>query len=161
MVDTVVVAETGDENSLGIVKINFASPEGVYMHDTPHKGLFNDEFRFDSSGCVRIQNIRELIVWLLRDTQGWNRDQIDAEFKSGERTDVKLATPVPLFWTYITAWAVTDGVVNFRNDIYGLDGLDQLSGQAAAPDPAATATAAAAGPNSILDPAPTPGKNGN
>ena len=153
--------DPGDENSLGIVKINFASPEGVYMHDTPHKGLFNDEFRFDSSGCVRIQNIRELIVWLLRDTQGWNRDQIDAEFKSGERTDVKLATPVPLFWTYITAWAVTDGVVNFRNDIYGLDGLDQLSGQAAEPDPAATATAAAAGPNSILDPAPTPGKNGN
>ena len=57
-----------EENSLGTVKINFPSPEGVYMHDTPHKGLFNDDYRFDSSGCVRVQNIRELIVWLLRDT---------------------------------------------------------------------------------------------
>ena len=43
--------DPGDENSLGVVKINFPSPDGVYMHDTPHKGLFNDEFRFDSSGA--------------------------------------------------------------------------------------------------------------
>ena len=63
--------DPGDENSLGIVKINFPSPDGVYMHDTPHKSLFNEDYRFDSSGCVRIQNIRELIVWLLRDTPGW------------------------------------------------------------------------------------------
>ena len=74
--------DPGDNNSLGSVKINFPSPDGVYMHDTPHKGLFNDEFRFDSSGCVRIQNIRELIVWLLRDTPGWSRDQIDADVRA-------------------------------------------------------------------------------
>jgi murein L,D-transpeptidase YcbB/YkuD len=137
--------DPGDENSLGIVKINFASPEGVYMHDTPHKGLFNDEFRFDSSGCVRIQNVRELIVWLLRDTPGWSRDQIDAVFQSGERQDVKVAAPVALFWTYITAWSNPDGVVNFRNDIYSLDGLDQLALQQDAVDPNAPAPAAPQG----------------
>ena len=37
---------------------------------------------------------------------------------------MKLKTPVPLFWVYITAWAATDGVVNFRDDIYSLDGLE-------------------------------------
>ncbi len=125
--------DPGDFNSLGTVKINFYSKDGVYMHDTPAKGLFNDEFRFDSSGCVRIQNIRELITWLLRDTKGWGRDQIDAAFRSGERLDVKLAQQVPVYWVYITAWAVSDGVVNFRNDIYGLDGLDQLASQAGTP----------------------------
>jgi murein L,D-transpeptidase YcbB/YkuD len=117
--------DPGDENSLGIVKINFPSPEGVYMHDTPHKGTFNDDYRFDSSGCVRVQNIRELIVWLLRDTPGWGRDQIEAEFRSGEQLSVPLSQPVALHWTYITAWAATDGVVNFRDDIYNLDGLEQ------------------------------------
>ena len=66
--------DPGDENSLGIVKINFPSPDGVYMHDTPHKGLFNDDYRFDSSGCVRIQNIRELITWILKNTPGQTPD---------------------------------------------------------------------------------------
>lgn len=121
--------DPGDENSLGIVKINFPSPEGVYMHDTPHKGTFNGDYRFDSSGCVRIQNIRELIVWLLRDTPGWSPDAIEAEFRSGERKDVKVTNPVALHWAYITAWSTTDGIVNFRNDIYNLDGLEQYTAE--------------------------------
>ena len=54
-------------------------------------------------------------------------------FVNGERIDVKLVQRVPLFWVYITAWAVTDGVVNFRNDIYGLDGLEQFAAQAETP----------------------------
>ena len=127
--------DPGDENSLGIVKINFPSPDGVYMHDTPHKGLFNDDYRFDSSGCVRIQNIRELITWLLRDTPGQSPDVVENELRTPERLDVRVANPVPLHWTYITAWATEDGIVNFRNDIYNLDGLDQLTADAAGTRP--------------------------
>lgn len=119
--------DPGEENSLGRVKINFPSPDGVYMHDTPHKSLFNEDYRFDSSGCVRIQNIFDLIVWILRDTPGWDRAQVDSEFRSGERIDVKVVNPVQLHWAYITAWSTTDGIVQFRDDIYNLDGLDQFS----------------------------------
>jgi murein L,D-transpeptidase YcbB/YkuD len=122
--------DPSDENSLGVVKINFPSPDGVYMHDTPNKGLFNDEFRFDSSGCVRVQNIRELIYWVLRDTPGQDPAMIDEQFRNGERLDVKVTNPIPLRWVYLTAWAMTDGVVHFRNDIYGLDGLEQYAEQA-------------------------------
>ena len=137
--------DPGDINSLGTVKINFFSKDGVYMHDTPHKGTFNDEFRFDSSGCVRIQNIRELIVWLLRDTPDWSRDQIDAAFRSGERIDAKLdkKKQVPVFWAYITAWSMPDGVVHFRNDIYSLDGLDQMATALGAPGDGLAAPGAA------------------
>lgn len=129
--------DPSDINSLGSVRINFANKDGVYMHDTPLKGLFNDEFRFASSGCVRIQNIRELIIWLLRDTPEWSREQIDAMFTNGERIDAKLKTPVPVYWSYVTAWAVSDGAVHFRSDVYGLDGLDQVP--AAGQDVALTA----------------------
>jgi murein L,D-transpeptidase YcbB/YkuD len=125
--------DPGDDNSMGSVKINFPSPDGVYMHDTPHKGLFNSEFRFDSSGCVRVQNIRELINWILRDTPGWSREQIDAEFRSGNRIDAKVAQPVPVFWIYVTAWANEENVVYFRNDIYGMDGLEQYAAQVQEP----------------------------
>lgn len=147
--------DPGDQNSLGIVKINFASPEGVYMHDTPHKGTFNDDYRFDSSGCVRIQNIRELIAWILKDTPGWTSDQVEAELRGNDRLDVKVVNPVELHWVYITAWSTTDGIVNFRNDIYNLDGLEQYTDGADDNGAPATAGAAPAAPGT--DPTPLPG----
>lgn len=116
--------DPGDFNSLGLVRINFANSDAVFMHDTPNKGLFDTEARFYSSGCVRIQNIRELISWLLRDTPDWGRRRIEAEIRSGDRLDARISEPVQLYWTYITAWAAIEGVVQFRNDIYNLDGLD-------------------------------------
>ena len=83
--------DTGaDLNSLGFVRINIPNPYGVYMHDTPSKGIFGDDFRFVSSGCIRVQDVRDYVAWLLKDTPGWGRDQIDAVIRSGDRLDVKL-----------------------------------------------------------------------
>jgi L,D-transpeptidase YcbB len=115
--------DTGaDINSLGFVRINIPNPYGVYMHDTPEKGVFGDDFRFVSSGCVRVQDVRDYVAWLLKDNPGWNRDQIDQVIRSGQREDVKLTEPVPVYWIYVTAWATPDGVVQFRPDIYQRDG---------------------------------------
>lgn len=123
--------DPGDFNSLGLVKINFHNTEAVYMHDTPNKELFNTEDRFYSSGCVRIQGIRSLISWLLRDTPDWPQSRIDEQYRSGERVDAKLAKPVQLYWTYVTAWAAEEGIVQFREDIYDLDGIDVYVAQQA------------------------------
>ena len=70
--------DPGDFNSLGSIRINFPSKDGVYMHDTPPKNLFGEDLRFHSSGCVRVQNVRELVNWLLQETPGWSRQEIDA-----------------------------------------------------------------------------------
>jgi murein L,D-transpeptidase YcbB/YkuD len=124
--------DTGaDINSLGFVRVNIPNPYGVYMHDTPSKGIFGDDFRFVSSGCVRVQDVRDYVAWLLKDTPGWSRDQIDEVIRSGQRVDVTLTAPVNVYWVYITAWATPDGVVQFREDIYQRDG--------AGPGPMATA----------------------
>ncbi|MCC6889644.1 MAG: L,D-transpeptidase family protein [Hyphomicrobiales bacterium] len=120
--------DPGDFNSLGAIRINFPSPHGVYMHDTPSRNLFGEDFRFHSSGCVRVQNVRELVTWLLANTPGWSRQQIDAVIRSGDRKDARLKTPVPLYWVYVTAWATPDGVVQFRDDIYGRDGIGAAGG---------------------------------
>jgi murein L,D-transpeptidase YcbB/YkuD len=119
--------DPGDFNSLGSMRINFPSKDGVYMHDTPAKGLFGEDMRFHSSGCVRVQNVRELVNWLLMETPGWSRQEIDAVIKSGERKDAKVAKPVPLYWVYVTAWATPDGVTQFREDIYNRDGLGPVA----------------------------------
>jgi murein L,D-transpeptidase YcbB/YkuD len=115
--------DPGELNSLGSIRINFPSKDGVYMHDTPSKNLFGEDFRFHSSGCVRVQNVRELVNWLLTETPGWSRPEIDQVIKSGERKDARIPKPVPLHWVYITAWSTPDGVVQFRDDIYNRDGL--------------------------------------
>ena len=119
--------DPGDFNSLGAIRINFPNAHDVYMHDTPLKNLFGEDFRFHSSGCVRIQNVRELVYWLLSETPGWPRVEVDRVIKSAERKDARLAKPVPLHWVYVTAWATADGVVQFRDDIYGRDGLGPVA----------------------------------
>jgi murein L,D-transpeptidase YcbB/YkuD len=111
-----------DVNSLGVVRINIPNPHGVYMHDTPAKGIFGDDFRFVSSGCVRVQNIRDYVAWILKDAPGWDRDQIDEAIRSGQRIDARPVQPVPVYWVYVTAWA-NDGLVQFRDDIYQRDGF--------------------------------------
>ena len=111
-----------DLNSLGFVRVNIPNPYGVYMHDTPSKGVFGDDFRFVSSGCVRVQDVRDYVAWLLKDNPGWGRDQIDEVIRSGQRLDVKLTNPVNVYWVYITAWATPDGIVQFRPDVYQRDG---------------------------------------
>lgn len=110
-----------DINSLGAVRVNIANQYGVYMHDTPEKGVFGDDYRFVSSGCVRVQNIRDYVAWILKDTPGWDRDHIDEAIRSGARIDAKLTQTIPVYWVYITAWA-NDGIVQFRDDIYKRDG---------------------------------------
>ncbi|QDB99805.1 MULTISPECIES: L,D-transpeptidase family protein [Phyllobacteriaceae] len=118
--------DPGANNAMASVKINFPSPDGVYMHDTPQQSLFGKLMRFDSSGCVRVQNVRDLVTWILRDTPGWDRQHFEAAIKTGESTPVKVTNPVPVYFTYISAWSTGPGVVQFRDDIYGRDGVDEL-----------------------------------
>lgn len=122
--------DPGDENSLGSVRINFHNTHQVYLHDTPSKTLFGSDYRFHSSGCVRVQNVRELVTWLLQSsTPDWDRAKVDDVIRTGLREDVKLKLQIPLYLTYVTAWANADGVVHFREDIYDRDGLFAMENQ--------------------------------
>ena len=112
--------DPGDDNSLGYVKLQFHNPYDVYLHDTPAKNLFGSDYRFESSGCVRVFNVRELVAWVLRDT-GYDRARVDETIRSGERLDVEVINPPAIYTVYFTAWTTGDGVVHFRDDIYGLD----------------------------------------
>lgn len=119
--------DPGDFNSLGTIRINFPSAHGVYMHDTPLKNLFGEDMRFHSSGCVRVQNVRELVTWLLDGTPAWTRAEIDRVIRTGERRDAHPSHYVGVYWIYITAWASADGSVQFRDDIYSRDGVGPMA----------------------------------
>jgi len=114
--------QPGPDNPLGFVKINFHNSHSVYMHDTPSQSMFGRNFRAASSGCVRIHGIEHLAAWVLAD-QGWKPEHVLHMKDSGERRDVTLKKPVPLYFVYITAWATEDGIVQFRRDLYQKDGI--------------------------------------
>jgi murein L,D-transpeptidase YcbB/YkuD len=118
--------DPGKINAMASVKINFPNEHAVYMHDTPQQSLFSNLMRFDSSGCVRVQNVRDLVTWLLRGTDGWDRQRFEQTIKTGESTPVALVNPVPVYFTYISAWSTGDAVAHFRDDIYGRDGVEEL-----------------------------------
>lgn len=118
--------QPGKDNPLGFLKINFHNNHSVYMHDTPSDSLFGRNFRAATSGCVRVQNVEQLGAWLLADN-GWTIEHVKAMKKSGERRDVRLKKPVPVYFVYITAWATEDGVIQFRRDLYQKDGVDETA----------------------------------
>lgn len=132
--------DPGAENSLGEVRLDMPNKFAVYMHDTPSKRLFARNARMQSSGCVRVAGVKDLARWLLEGTPGpagpgsaWGPAEVDAAIASGQRQDVKVAKPVPVAWVYLTAYVTPDGLVQFRDDVYGLDGPDPALGEAASP----------------------------
>src|ERR1700738_3198676 len=114
--------QSGTWNALGAVKIDMPNPYSVYMHDTNQRNLFSDDYRFDSHGCSRVDNVRDLAAWLLQEEMPkWNRAAIDAAIATGQREDIALPKKVPVAWIYLTAWMTKDQTVQFRNDIYDQD----------------------------------------
>ena len=114
--------QSGTWNALGAVKIDMPNPYSVYMHDTNQRNLFTDDYRFDSHGCSRVDNVRDLAAWLLQEEMAkWNRAAIDAAIATGQRQDILLPKKVPVAWIYLTAWMTKDQTVQFRNDIYDQD----------------------------------------
>jgi murein L,D-transpeptidase YcbB/YkuD len=114
--------QSGAWNALGAVKIDMPNPYSVYMHDTNQRNLFSDDYRFDSHGCSRVDNVRDLAAWLLQEEMPkWNRAAIDAAIATGQREDIALPKKVPVAWIYLTAWMTKDQTIQFRNDIYDQD----------------------------------------
>ncbi|MBT8348198.1 MAG: L,D-transpeptidase family protein, partial [Sulfurovum sp.] len=117
----------GYHNALGKVKFLFPNRFSVYMHDTPAKSLFKRNVRAFSHGCIRLSQPIELL-----ETFSTFNDTVDFE-KAQERLQgtnksfLTLTTKVPVDVIYLTAYVDYDGVLQFRNDIYGYDNMQLQS----------------------------------
>lgn len=111
----------GPMNSLGRFKFMFPNKFNVYLHDTPSRGLFSQQIRSFSSGCVRVEKATELAEYLLRKDPSWTKENILVAIEDGLEQTVQIPEPIPVHLVYWTAWAMDDDYVQFRNDIYGRD----------------------------------------
>lgn len=111
----------GPKSALGQVKFDFDNRYGVYLHDTPTHSLFGNQSRLVSHGCVRLDQPKALALMLLQDNPAWTADAIQSVVADGDTKRVPLTRPTAVLIFYWTAFAGTDGAMNFRSDVYGWD----------------------------------------
>jgi len=99
----------GRRNALGVVKFLFPNKYNVYMHDTPSKSLFNRTVRAFSHGCIRLEKPLALLA------------ELGYTYSSGKNKWITLKEKIPVYVEYHTVWVDDEGVVQFRNDIYGYE----------------------------------------
>jgi len=113
--------DPANSNALGRIKFMFPNKFSIYLHDTPARTLFNKTKRTFSSGCIRIEKPMELAAYLLTDNSKWTYAKLTAAVDSKKTRTILLSDPMNIHILYWTAWVDRDGIVNFRDDIYGRD----------------------------------------
>jgi L,D-transpeptidase YcbB len=121
----IIRQKPGNDNSLGKMKFLFPNSFDIYLHDTPSKELFDRNKRDFSHGCIRVENPKKLLLYLLQNNASWNQEKIDNVLKTSKETGIAIKPNMPVYITYFTAWVDVNGNLNFRNDIYNLD--DELA----------------------------------
>lgn len=111
----------GDDNSLGRVKIIFPNLHDVYLHDTPHKGLFSREIRAYSHGCMRMHEPLDFAAWLLENDGQYDERTIKKYLADTTYMPIFLKHRVPVHVEYFTVRPDDKGRANFLIDIYDKD----------------------------------------
>jgi L,D-transpeptidase YcbB len=115
----VIRQSTGCDNALGLIKLNFYNPFGVYLHDTPTKLLFKQRKRFYSHGCMRMEKPMDLGHLILKN----NSIAIDTLTEKG---CIKKQSPVvvpaeekmPVVVWYNPVGTDSSGRIIWYEDIY-------------------------------------------
>mgnify|MGYP001819076339 FL=1 len=97
------------KNALGLVKFLFPNRFNVYMHDTPAKSLFHKRVRAFSHGCIRLEKPFSLL------------NELGYEYDTDRNQWVTLEKQIPVYVEYHTVWVDDEGIVQFRNNIYGYE----------------------------------------
>lgn len=111
----------GPRNPLGRVKFEMPNPFGVYLHDTPSRRGFARSSRALSHGCIRLRDPLALADALLAGTDGWSEERRAKILSTWQTNSIALASPVPVYVQYETAWIDELDAAHFRPDVYERD----------------------------------------
>ena len=127
--------DSGKYSALGNVKFQLTNAHSIYLHDTGNREAFNQNRRFLSHGCIRVENPAEMAAYLLQnfglsqDAKVIEVDDFLAWFEDPKiRAEKIKIAPIPVFilGTTLNNFAAepgTDpnGFVVLGPDIYGQD----------------------------------------
>lgn len=107
----------GPDNSLGVIKFNLKNPLSIYLHATSWQGAFQQESRFLSHGCVRLEKPFELANAILRGEI--EREELAKVRDNIETKEYEIKRRIQTFLVYMPT-IVKDNRVVLLDDIYGL-----------------------------------------
>lgn len=116
-----VVQKAGEKNPLGRMKFFIPNFHSIYLHDTQQRHLFDHVFRNLSHGCIRLQNPKALMRYLLKYDSIWRNESINSAWESEKTRTIELKNRVPVHIFYFTTWIDDNGSINFYPDVYGYD----------------------------------------
>ena len=103
----------GPNNALGLMRFSTDNNMNIYLHDTNARGLFANDDRALSHGCVRVQQWQPLAAWVARQDETW----VDEVALVGGKTRFLKVDAVPVVITYSLA-DVVEGTPRKFEDIY-------------------------------------------
>jgi len=68
---------------------------------------------------VRLDQAMALAQHALRRLDGWSEERIQSEIDTLRHQTLRLPEPIPVYVLYLTSWVDDDGLVHFREDVYG------------------------------------------
>lgn len=110
--------ETGEDNSLGLLKVEIKNPLAIYLHDTNARYLFSTNNRWRSHGCVRVQHPTELANFMA------GTELLKSDFLTEPDTVSvppkwhKLKRRIPVFLLYLGADCNEKGDLLYFEDVY-------------------------------------------
>jgi murein L,D-transpeptidase YcbB/YkuD len=110
--------DTGEDNSLGLLKVEIKNPLAIYLHDTNARYLFTSNQRWRSHGCVRVQKPTELANYMA------GTKLLDSDFMTEPDTVStppkwhKLQARIPVFLLYLGADCNEKGDLLYFPDVY-------------------------------------------
>ncbi|SBS27424.1 murein L,D-transpeptidase [Marinomonas aquimarina] len=111
-----------DDNALGDYKFMLPNKFDIYLHDTPARHLFNETERAFSSGCIRLERAEEFANLLAAGNRRTEQRLAKAR-ASQQTTEVPLHHSMAVYLVYFTVVPNTNGMPEFRHDIYERDDL--------------------------------------
>ncbi|MCE7066301.1 L,D-transpeptidase family protein [Dyadobacter sp. CY326] len=110
--------ETGEDNSLGLLKVEIKNPLAIYLHDTNARYLFNSNSRWRSHGCVRVQRPTDLANYMAGTKLLDNDFMTEPDTVSTPPKWHKLQTRIPVFLLYLGADCNAKGELLYFEDVY-------------------------------------------
>ncbi len=105
-------------------QIMFAMPnsEGLFICDASNTALFEFSLRPFNYSTISVEK-PELLAKVLLNNRKWDIREIKHSMAGEKPESVTLEEKVPVQTIYLTAWVNEEGILQFREDIYGYDAL--------------------------------------
>ncbi|MPR32207.1 L,D-transpeptidase family protein [Salmonirosea aquatica] len=117
--------DTGEDNSLGFMKVNIQNPLAIYLHDTNVRTLFDAKQRWRSHGCVRLENPAQLANFIAAEPlldDNFIEEALESKEEDRKPTTHPLKKKVPTFLYYMPADVDQAGNLMYFKDVYELEG---------------------------------------